>query len=134
MHGYKWPINLWATNALMAHRPMLVSLGGDDLTLSGITIHNPPMEGAGLSSGSRHRVHGYRASVDLPGLQAVRSTQPRRTYESANAACLMLSDASDVHVSHVNLVCGDDNIAMNAESREFKDAVIENSYFGWGHL
>ena len=116
MHGYKWPINVWATNALVAHRPMLVSLGGDDLTLSDINIHNPPMEGAGLSSGSRHRVHGYRASVDLP--------------ESANAACLMLSDASDVHVSHVRLDCGDDNIAMNAESREFKDAVIENSYFG----
>ena len=36
-------------------------------------------------------------------------------------------------MSHVNLVCGDDNIAMNAESSEFKDVVIEDSYFGWGH-
>jgi hypothetical protein len=128
--------HLWAEDKLMAHRPMLINLGGDDLTLSGISIHNPPMEGAGLSSGSRHRVHGYRASVDLPGLQAIRGNAKqriRRTYESANAACLMLSDASDVHVSNVHLVCGDDNIAMNANSRELKDVVIEDSYFGWGH-
>ena len=131
--GLAW-WQLYAEGKLRAHRPMLVNLGGDDLTLSDITIRNPPMEGASLSSGRKHRVHGYKASVDIPGLQAIREMQPRRMMlESANAACLMLSDASDVHVSHVHLVCGDDNIAMNAGSREFKDVVIEKSYFGWGH-
>ena len=125
--------HLWAEDKLRAHRPMLVYLEGDDLTVSGVRIHNPPMEGVGLSGGSRHRVHGYRATVDLPGLRAIRGRQPSRTYESANAACLMLSDASGVHVSNVHLVCGDDNIAMNAASRGLADVLIEDSYFGWGH-
>ena len=80
----------------MAHRPMLINLNGDDLTLAGsIYVHNSPGMAVGLSGGSRHRVHGYRASVDLPGLQASRN----RTYESANAACLMLSDATDVVIT-----------------------------------
>ena len=108
---------------------MLIALTGDDLTITwSIHVHNSPGMAVGLSGGSQHRVHGYRVSVDLPGLQATRN----RTYESVNAACLMLSDATNVHVSGVHLVCGDDNIAMNAEGAPFRDVLIEDSYFGWG--
>lgn len=127
--GPRW-WHMWATQTLAAHRPMLINLLGDDLAVFDIYVHNSPGMAVGLSRGSRHRVHGLRASVDLPG--AALGDTRNRTYESANAACLMLSDASDVHVSNVHLVCGDDNIAMNAYATPFKNAVVSASYFGWG--
>lgn len=125
--------HMWADQELMAHRPMLINLRGDDLTIAGsIYVHNSPGMAVGLSNGARHRVSGYRAAVDLPGTRMLGGMR-NRTYESANAACLMLSDATSVHVTGVHLVCGDDNIAMNAFAAPFQDVVIEDSYFGWGH-
>ena len=132
--------HMWAANTLRAHRPMLVSLVGDNLTLSGIRIHNSPGMAAGLmiSGGSRHRVHGYSASVDLPGLQRLQS---RRKYESANAAppsplsppypaCIApqrrrLCPTASVTPSATRL--------RNAFDSEFRDVLIEESYFGWLH-
>ncbi len=125
--------HMWADQELMAHRPMLINLRGDDLTIAGsIYVHNSPGMAVGLSNGVRHRVSGYRAAVDLPGARLLGTTR-NRTYESANAACLMLSDATSVHITNVHLVCGDDNIAMNAFAAPFQDVIIEDSYFGWGH-
>lgn len=125
--------HMWADQVLVAHRPMLINLRGDDLTITGsIYVHNSPGMAVGLSNGARHHVSGYRAAVDLPGSRVLGATR-NRTYESANAACLMLSDATSVHVTGVHLVCGDDNIAMNAFAAPFRDVVIEDSFFGWGH-